>query len=80
MGKIETVSIFSNGAVVLFDEQGQQAGSGRINAIELVLRELQRNGIDIFSLKEIWTMVNGVPKFVVPKEDEGGLRLSFVDF
>lgn len=81
MENVKSVSLFSNGHVVLFDENGQQTGDGRLNMIELVLLELEKRGVDIYNLKNIWTIVNGNQKFVQPfKGDDGEIRISFVDF
>lgn len=72
MNAPESILIFSNGSVAVFDKEGEQIGELQEDLWRLYFEFLETKGIDPTAIKTIETHVNGRDVYLKPFKTEGG--------
>ena len=80
MAEIQSVTIFSNGNLMVFDNTGQQVPELQFSFMELIWAEFEKRGVDPTKIPDIKTVVNGRNKFCQPFKIEDQWNTNFVDF
>lgn len=77
MNKPDSVIIFSNGNIAVFDTEGQQIPELQFSWLNLLCKEFERLGVNPINIREIKTIVNGRDRLVKPFRVGDNWNVSF---
>jgi hypothetical protein len=75
----ESMTLYSNGNVMVFDKGGEQMGELQVNVDNFYFEFLELKGIDPTKVGEIRKVVNGAERILLPfKTEDGDWNCHFV--